>query len=291
MTTEALWNPKRHNKILRLPKTDISGAASSDSEKPDGTLNAKDSLEYRRLKELITTVTNDPEQFCDILNVFQKTLRQYSEDIVEISNISNLLVNQAVKEQSFRSTAARLCHSVEQESPMFRDQLYNTCNRELMSNSNKQGIVLFVAELFTMINYDNIYRNYLIDAFKVLLREGGDSNIECVCEALKLTGYSLDESDKEAMNYVFNLLKTSTHFQKGTALCLSKSVLELRKAGWGHSNSSEYNRWNIDDADFWDEDTQNYINAVYHSSNRKVLTIEETALLDSSFESTDEDST
>ncbi|KAK9891448.1 hypothetical protein WA026_014681 [Henosepilachna vigintioctopunctata] len=365
MEEKPLWDPRRNEKILRLPKTNIPKAASSsDSENPgessmsivppeqsklnalasefvpkcyldksvenimskpvqwsvqnrlkihkeqdtqrntisnDNAVNsryytqgdsnsqyANDSLDDRRLKQLITTLTNDPGQFDNLLDIFKQTLRPYFQDIIAISNVTDLLVNQAVQEQSFRYTAARLCYSVEQESPIFRAQLHTTCNRELASNPNKPGIVLFVAELYAQLYHENIYGKCLINAFKQLLQEGGDGNIKCICQALKLTGYSLEQYDKEALDDVIKLLIQSRQFVTGTALCLLDSVMVLRNAKWGYGNLSESSSSNSEEGSCWDEDEQNNVNTVFYNPDGNMLSTEETAFLAASLQSTDE---
>lgn len=43
-----------------------------------------------------------------------------------------------------------------------------------------------MAELYTQLHHENIYGNYLIDAYKHLLAIGGNENVKSICQALKV---------------------------------------------------------------------------------------------------------
>ncbi|XP_044752229.1 polyadenylate-binding protein-interacting protein 1 [Coccinella septempunctata] len=244
---------------------------------------ANNSLDDRRLKQLINTLTCDPGQFDSLLDIFRQTLKPYFEDIIALASVTDLLVSQAINHQSFRYTAARLCYSVEQESPTFRAQLHLTCERELNSNSNKQGIVLFVAELYTQLHHENIYGRFLLNAFKQLLLESGDNNIKCVCQALKLTGTALELYDKEALDDIMDMLNNSRQYASGTALCLVDIVMKLRNVKWGY-NSQESSGSNSEQEAYWDDD----VNTVFYNSDGNMLSNEETEFLAANLQSTDE---
>ncbi|KAL3283893.1 hypothetical protein HHI36_018062 [Cryptolaemus montrouzieri] len=247
-----------------------------------------DSLDDRRLKQLINTLTNDPGQFDNLLDIFKQTIRPYFDDIIALSSVTDLLVRQAIQYQSFRYTAARLCYSIEQESPTFRAQLHITCKRELETNTNKQGIVLFVAELYTQLYHENIYGKCLINAFKQLLHDGGDSNIKCICQSLKLTGYSLEQYDKEALDDLMEQLLNCRQYASGTALCLLDSVVALRNSKWGYSNYSESSSSNSEEGGYWEDEESNNVNTVFYNPDGNMLSSEETEFLAANLQSTDE---
>lgn len=241
------------------------------------------SLDDRRLKQLINTLTCDPGQFDSLLDIFRQTLRPYFEDIIALASVTDLLVSQAIDHQSFRYTAARLCYSIEQESPTFRAQLHLTCERELNSNPNKQGIVLFVAELYTQLHHENIYGRFLLNAFKQLLQERGDNNVKCVCQALKLTGTALEQYDKEALDEVMDMLNNTRQYVSGTALSLLDIVMKLRNIKWGYS-SQDSSGSNSEQEAYWEDD----VNTVFYNPDGNMLSNEETEFLAANLQSTDE---
>lgn len=93
---------------------------------------------------------------------------------------------QAISNQNFRYTGARLCYHLEQNCPLFRTQLHLACSKELEDGPNKQNVLLFVSELYTQLNHQNIYGNLVTDGLKLLLMAGGNDNIKCTCQALKV---------------------------------------------------------------------------------------------------------
>ncbi|RZC33929.1 polyadenylate-binding protein-interacting protein 1, partial [Asbolus verrucosus] len=197
-----------------------------------------DSPDDIRLKHLIVTLTKDPGQFSDLLDIFMDTLCPYFDDILVLARAAQLLVQQvyAIDHPSFRYTAARLCCCIEQYCPEFRAELHLTCQKELKNHSNKSGLLLFVAELYTQLHHENIYGNYLIEAYKHLLSIGGNENVKCICQALKLTGYSLELYNKKALDEVFVKLNEVKPSVTGTALSLINSVINLRSSQWGHNS-------------------------------------------------------
>lgn len=147
----------------------------------------------------------------------------------------------------------RLCWYVEQKCPEFRAALHLRCQKELQENPNQQNVVLFVAELYTQLPHDSLYGTLLIDSLKKLLVKGESENIKCVCQGLKviflkfflyqthtislqLTGYSLEQNHKQALNDLFTQLGEFRNSTSGTALILLNSVINLRESNWGRTN-------------------------------------------------------
>lgn len=243
-------------------------------------------INHQRLQQLIKTLINDPGQFDNLLDIFQKTLTPLFNDVSSLTDVTDLLVKEAVTHQSFRYTCARLCVCLEQDSPRFRAQLHLTCKNQLEKNTNKQGIVLFIAELYTQLFHENIYGKCLTDAFKELLDVGGDDNIKCVCQALKLTGRSLEQYDNENLNEVIDkLIKLKDQVKDKTSLCLLESVLNLKNSKWGYANSE--NLSNESDGEYWEEEEGNTASTVFYNADGNSLTQEEAEFLAANFQSDD----
>ncbi|XP_044270958.1 polyadenylate-binding protein-interacting protein 1 [Tribolium madens] len=240
-----------------------------------------------RLKHLIDTLTKDPGQFSDLLDIFMDTLCPYFGDILVLARAAHLLVEQAIVYPSFRYTAARLCCFIEQCCPEFRAELHLTCQKELKNHTNKSGLLLFVAELYTQLHHENIYGSYLIDAYKHLLGVGGNENVKSICQALKLTGYSLELYDKKALDEVFEKLNEVKPTVTGTPLSLINSVINLRSSQWGHNsptNSSSNSEVNSENT-YWSEETSH---TVFYNTDGSKFTSEENDFLAANMNSTEE---
>lgn len=189
----------------------LNGSSDQQQYGDDFMHNSQDGT---RLRHVISTLTTDPEQFDNLLDIFLETLLPYYDNCLVLSQITQVLVeqvsifnhkyninimkkclfvscffflSQAISHPTFRYSAAKLCCIIEQQCPLLRAALRLTCEKELDRNPNKGDLILFVAELYTQLHYDNIYASYLIDAFKQLLDTGGNNNVKCVCQALKVS--------------------------------------------------------------------------------------------------------
>ncbi|XP_015833011.2 polyadenylate-binding protein-interacting protein 1 [Tribolium castaneum] len=237
-----------------------------------------------RLKHLIDTLTKDPGQFSDLLDIFMDTLSPYFGDIFVLTRAAQLLVEQAIVYPSFRYTAARLCCFIEQCCPEFRAELHLTCQKQLKVHTNKSGLLLFVAELYTQLHHENIYGGYLIDAYKHLLAVGGNDNVKSICQALKLTGYSLELYDKKALDEVFEKLNEVKPTVTGTALSLINSVVNLRSSQWGHNSPTNSSSNSEPENTYWSDTSH----TVFYSSDGSKFTSEENDFLAANMNSTEE---
>ncbi|KAH0811035.1 hypothetical protein MTP99_013913 [Tenebrio molitor] len=242
------------------------------------------SSDDNRLKHLIDTLTKDPGQFSDLLDIFMDTLCPYFEDIFVLSRAALLLVEQAIDHPSFRYTAARLCCYIEQYCPKFRAELHLTCQKELKNHSNKSGLLLFVAELYTQLHHENIYGNYLIDAYKHLLAIGGNENVKSICQALKLTGFSLELYNKKALDEVFSKLNEVKPTVTGTASSLINSVINLRSSQWGHDSPVNSSSNSEPENTYWSEPPH----TVFYNADGSKFTSEENDFLAANMHSTEE---
>lgn len=76
---------------------------------------------------------------------------------------------------------------MERQRPQFGDQLFEICEQELESGHNQQNVMLFIAELYTQLTYFTNFGYLLIYAARELLLVGGNDNVKCVCQALKVS--------------------------------------------------------------------------------------------------------
>ncbi|XP_030766100.1 polyadenylate-binding protein-interacting protein 1 [Sitophilus oryzae] len=248
----------------------------SDYEHVTNGYGNDESLDMLRLRQIISSLIKYPGQFDDLLMVFMETIYPYFDDILAMSEITNLMVNEAITCPNFRYNGARLCWYVEQKCPSFRADLHLKCQKALNDHTNKQNVVLFIAELYTQLPHDSLYGALLVESFKKLLTSGGDDNVKCICQALKLTGYSLEQNNKQALDDLFAQLRLLKNTIKGSALTLLVSVINLRESNWGRGStesphSSDYTEY--------DHDYEEMVKGILYESNGEVLTNEENEFL------------
>ncbi|KAL1517019.1 hypothetical protein ABEB36_000840 [Hypothenemus hampei] len=263
------------NRLKKYRNQSSQGSTSSSRN----SLNSKfNSLDMSRLQQLITSVINYPGQFDDLLMVFIETLNPYFNDVLAMSEIAKLLVTQGIEYSNFRYNGARLCWFVEQRCPTFRADLHLSCKKELQENPNQQNVLLFIAELYTQLPHDTLYGSLLIDAMKKLLRLQGNDNIKCVCQALKLTGYSLEQNHKQALDELFIQLREFSKTVSETLLTLINYVINLRESNWGRSNSIP-EATSTENTDF-DSECEEMVNGIlYETETGLELTNEEQKFL------------
>ncbi|KAJ8938591.1 hypothetical protein NQ318_020853 [Aromia moschata] len=183
----------------------------------------EDSVDIIRLKQIINTLTKDPGQFDNLLDLFMETLFPYFEDIIAISLIAQLLVEQ----------------------------------------------------LYAQLPHSNVYGALLIDCIKQLLYRGGNDDIKCICQALKLTGHSLEQSNKTSLDEVFSQLKSFPNTLNGSVTALMNSVINLRNSNWGYSSDSSNNVEPVPDAVYF----EGLQNTVFYHTDGHTFTSEEKEFL------------
>ncbi|XP_060534863.1 uncharacterized protein LOC132707158 [Cylas formicarius] len=234
-----------------------------------------DSPDMIRLKQIISSLKLYPGQFDDLLMVFMETIYPYFNDIIAMSEIVKLLVSEAIESANFRYNSARLCWYVEQKCAEFRAELHMRCKKELQENPNQQNVLLFLAELYTQLPHSTLYGTLLIDSLKRLLESGGNDNVKCVAQALKLTGYSLDQTSRTELDEVFSQLRFIKNSLSGSTLMLLNSVINLRESNWGRMTSET----SSDSSEFDEPHYDEILNGVMYETEGQVLTNEEREFL------------
>lgn len=255
---------KQNNSSYSEPASDLSNGFCDYDPNPTSDM--------LRLKQIISSLINYPGQFDDLFMVFMETIHPYFEDVLAMSEIVELLVSEAINSPNFRYNGARLCWWVEQKCPEFRAELHLRCQKQLQENSNLQSVVLFIAELYTQLPHDGLYGTLLIDSLKKLLSFGGNDSVKYVCQALKLTGYSLEQNHKQALDDLFVQLRSVRSGLTGSALVLLNSVINLRESNWGRSAvESTHNSESSD----YDQDYEEMVNGILYETEDHELTNEE----------------
>ncbi|CAG9838817.1 unnamed protein product [Diabrotica balteata] len=239
------------------------------------------SPDLNRIKQIITTLTKDPGQFHDLIELFMETLIPYLEDIMITSLVAEIIVEQAINCPNFRYTAARLCWTIEPISPQFRAELHLKCKKQIDDNPDPKNVLPLIAELYIQLPHLFVYGTLLIKLFKKLLDIGGNENIKTICQALKLTGYSLEQSNKSELDMIFSHLRSVRNRVDGSAAFLLESLYPLRASNWGHF--TEESESESDDAAF-----DGIQNQVTYDIDGETLTTEEREFLASHINAEDE---
>ncbi|XP_050515340.1 polyadenylate-binding protein-interacting protein 1 [Diabrotica virgifera virgifera] len=239
------------------------------------------SPDLNRIKQIITTLTKDPGQFHDLIDLFMETLVPYLEDIMITSLVAEIIVEQAINSPNFRYTAARLCWTIEPVSPQFRAELHLKCKKQIDDNPDPKNVLPLIAELYIQLPHLHVYGTLLFKLFKKLLDIGGNENIKTICQALKLTGYSLEQSNKSELDMIFSHLRSVRNRVDGSAAFLLDSLYPLRASNWGHF--TEESESESDDAGFDGIQSQ-----VTYDIDGETLTTEEREFLASHINAEDE---
>ncbi|XP_022917384.1 uncharacterized protein [Onthophagus taurus] len=195
-------------------------------------------FDQSHLESILQSLTYDPGQFDNLLETLMDLLEPHFSD-VNISQVAADMVFQyAVMEASFRYNAARICCIVDEQSPIFRSHLHILCEKELQTNTNGQGLTLFLAELYMQLNYESIHERFLILSIENLLKMGQEEDLKCVCKALKLTGYSLEENYSQTLDGIFAKLEQLKPTFSQSLNNIVESTVNLRKNHWGRNTNS-----------------------------------------------------
>lgn len=259
-------------KKWKNPSESSSCYPESSPNLSNGYYDHDESTDMIRLKQIISSLIKYPGQFDDLLLVFMETIYPYFDDILAMSEIAQLLVGEAINSPNFRYNGVRLCWYVEQKCPEFRAELHLRCQKDLHENPNQQNVVLFIAELYTQLPHDSLYGSLLLDSLKKLLNIGGNDNVKCVCQALKLTGYSLEGNHKQALDDLFAQLRAVRSTLSGSALMLLNSVINLRESNWGRGGVESSN---ASDSSEYDQDYEEMVNGILYETEGQTLTNEE----------------
>ncbi|XP_072397136.1 polyadenylate-binding protein-interacting protein 1 isoform X2 [Diabrotica undecimpunctata] len=238
--------------------------------------------DLKRIKQIIKTLTDYPGQFNDLIEIIMKSLEPYHKLYsVMPSLVVEIIVEQAINCPNFRYTAARLCWTIEPISPQFRAELHLKCKKQIDDNPDPKNVLPLIAELYIQLPHLFVYGTLLIKLFKKLLDIGGNENIKTICQALKLTGYSLEQSNKSELDMIFSHLKSVRNRVDGSAAFLLESLYPLRASNWGHF--TEESESESDDAAF-----DGIQNQVTYDIDGETLTTEEREFLASHINAEDE---
>lgn len=80
-----------------------------------------------------------------------------------------------------------MCNIIQEQCPLFRSALHLLCEQKIKENSYDANLALFLAELYSQLNYDNLYGRHVIHTLKNVLSLGTETNVKSVCQVLKVS--------------------------------------------------------------------------------------------------------
>ncbi|KAI4471275.1 eif4g domain protein [Holotrichia oblita] len=195
-------------------------------------------FEAVNLDFLIQSLIYDPGQFDNLVDNFIAILEPHFDDVEVAMKTAEMIFEFALREPSFRYNAARLCSVLDEHYPLFRPQLHMLCEKELTTDTQNQGFTLFLAELYVQLHYEAVYGRCVLDSLKKLISSDKPDNIKSACQALKLAGYSLESSNNNALDEIFQDLEMIKLHLQQPLFSLVESVITLRKNNWGRSSNT-----------------------------------------------------
>lgn len=268
------WFPANYSKTPAYPVSSVQKRLQSirsnadevqESSQSQGDQNntvrqndCDPTIDTMKLKEIVFQLIYDPGQFDRVLGTFLEILQPYSEEVDVCNIVADMLFDSALVQPNFRYNAARLCTFVQENCPLVRSRLHILCEKELAANRERQGLTLFLAELYTQLHFENLYGKSLLSALRNLLSSGEPDDIKCLCHALKLCGHSLDLYDRSSMDDIFSQMQSVRRGLPPNVLSLLEAVIALRGRQWDHGSpvpsssghsQNGFTNYNVNDCD------------------------------------------
>ncbi|XP_018322542.2 polyadenylate-binding protein-interacting protein 1 isoform X2 [Agrilus planipennis] len=299
------WFPPSHkaaNDSSQLPSSSLQGRLLKIKTLKDNNPTADDQVSFNNenyiveicnddlqsLHEIIFRITQDPGEYDSALDVVQKVVEPYLEDVEFLGKLANLIVEQALLIPSFSYSAARLCLFMEEQSGLFKPGLVLLCQKKIDQLPYDQGLTLFLAELYAQQYAEEMYGTLLLKCLKNLVKvenciqESGDfpNNLKVACQVLKLTGSLLDAHYTKDVDYIFDQLELSKNHLSDSLKSLVQCVVNLRSTNWGKTNANHIENNKITSQLGKDVNYQYNTEGVFYGPDGIELTLEERKWLD-----------
>ncbi|XP_075880281.1 MIF4G domain-containing protein B [Nelusetta ayraudi] len=175
---------------------------------------------------------------------------------VNLEKVSNIIVDQSLKDQVFSKEAGRICYTIVQAEAkqsngnVFRRSLLNRLQQEFRNREEMRGrslhewvcYVTFICNIFDYLKVNNMPMVVLIHpVFDCLMRLGkpdalvNEEEVDCLVLQLHRIGEQLEKASSQRMDELFFLLRDGFLLQEGLssmARLLLLEILEFRAGGW-----------------------------------------------------------
>lgn len=246
------------------------------------------------LRETMQQLADKPGMFEEYAMDLKEAFGDVIESRLVMSCAIEMLFEQSIAEPQCRYMGARLCLLLDTLATtsvsvnLFRELMilklaHDETELPLCMQQEQlkvRGTALFLADLYVQLNSDGEQRivelaRSILATMELLLSKPGPENAKCVCQAMKLCGYQLEQDVGPDIEPVMAMLAKLEHELDTSSSRLIESVLKLRGSRWGRntmgaqkssSSSSANNHYKTD-------------GPVYYGPDGQVLTDDEASFL------------
>ncbi|CAL9693415.1 unnamed protein product [Knipowitschia caucasica] len=174
---------------------------------------------------------------------------------VNLEKVSNIIVDQSMKDQVFSKEAGRICYTIvqaeaKQNNGNFRRNLLNRLQQEFKEReeTRKRSVqewvcyVTFICNIFDYLKVNNMPMVALVHpVYDCLTRLAqpdalmNEAEVDCLVLQLHRIGEQLEKMNSQRMDELFYLLRDGFLLQDGLssmARLLLLEILEFRAGGW-----------------------------------------------------------
>uniref|UniRef100_A0A3P9L5B1 MIF4G domain containing b n=1 Tax=Oryzias latipes TaxID=8090 RepID=A0A3P9L5B1_ORYLA len=181
---------------------------------------------------------------------------------VDLEKVSNIIVDQSLKDQVFSKEAGRICYTIVQaeakqsDGNVFRRNLLNRLQREFKVREDMRArsihewvcYVTFICNIFDYLKVNNMPMVALVHpVYDCMMRLAqpdalkNEEEVDCLVLQLHRIGEQLEKANSQRMDQLFFLLRDGFLLQEGltsmTRLLLLE-ILEFRAGGWMLSSTA-----------------------------------------------------
>ncbi|XP_004558457.1 MIF4G domain-containing protein B [Maylandia zebra] len=194
----------------------------------------------------------------------QRLLKTALKDpsLVNLEKVSNIIVDQSLKDPVFSKEAGRICYTIVQAEAkqsngnVFRRHLLNRLQQEFKEREEMRArslqewvcYVTFICNIFDYLKVNNMPMVALVHpVYDCLMRLAkpdalmNEDEVDCLVVQLHRIGEQLEKADNQRMNDLFFLLRDGFLLQEGLssmARLLLLEILEFRAGGWMLSSTA-----------------------------------------------------
>ncbi|CAK6964837.1 MIF4G domain-containing protein B [Scomber scombrus] len=179
---------------------------------------------------------------------------------VNLDKVSNIIVDQSLKDQVFSKEAGRICYTIaeakQNNGNVFRRNLLNRLQQEFKDREETRGrslqewvcFVTFICNIYDYLKVNNMPMAALVHpVYDCLMRLSqpdalmNEEEVDCLVLQLHRIGEQLEKVNSQRMDELFFLLRDGFLLQEGLssmARLLLLEILEFRAGGWVLSSTA-----------------------------------------------------
>lgn len=182
---------------------------------------------------------------------------------VNLQKVSNIIIDQSLKDQMFSKEAGRICYTIAQaeakqnNGSVFRRNLLNRLQQEFKNREEMRKcslhewvcFVTFICNIFDYLKVNNMPMMALVHpVFDCLMRLThpdallNEEEVDCLVLQLHRIGEQLENANRPRMDELFFLLRDAFLLQEGLSSMsrlLLLEILEFRAGGWSLSATAD----------------------------------------------------